>query len=114
MGPAVQIWRSTAVRTFFEGLGGCWTYQNSGPALKDHLNAQGVLKVATVLTHFNNFRKGLVPALHPPEYGGQSRYKRDNRHYVAHQCDLRRRVSNFALFIQVVQTGSSFVRYPEF
>jgi hypothetical protein len=55
----------------------------------------------------------LVPALHPPEYGGQSRHKRDNRHYIAHRCDLRRRVSNFALFIQVVQTGSSFVRYPE-
>jgi hypothetical protein len=56
----------------------------------------------------------LVPALHPPEYGGQSRYERDNRHYVAHRCDLRRRVSNFALFIQVVQTGHPLFVTPTF
>jgi hypothetical protein len=42
-----------------------------------------------------------MPALHPPEYAGQSRNKRDNRHYIAQQCDRRRRVPNFALFIQV-------------
>jgi hypothetical protein len=50
-----------------------------------------------------------------PEHGSQSRYKRDNRHYVAHQCDLQRglaAMSNSALFIQVVHSGSCFVHHP--
>jgi hypothetical protein len=41
-------------------------------------------------------------SLQLPEHGSQSRYKRDNRHYIAHQCDLPRGVATmFESFIDV-------------
>jgi hypothetical protein len=54
------------------------------------------------VSYSSDSRRSSGSSLDLPEHGSQSRYKRDNRHYIAHQCDLLRGLAampNFALFI---------------